>query len=376
MREITAPIIAITLVLLSVFVPLAFIPGLTGSLFRQCAVTISVAMLISAINALTLSPALCGIFLRPGGHKRGIMGKVLKGIDKTRDGYAAVVKRLVRVSVAAACSSSPVSRSAIYFAALRTPTGLPARGGPGRVLRLDPAARRRLRVADQRHREDHGGPAAEDAAGLRHVRGDRLFVPRRVPASPMPASWWSSSSPSSDRTAAADSAQAMIGKVFGAAQQIRTGNVIAFNLPPIIGLSTSGGFEYDLEALEGQDPTVMGSVAQGLIAAANADPALAARVHHLHGLEPLALPRHRSREGERARGQHRRHLQRAAVARSAAITSTTSTSTAAPGRSTSRARPRTGARSPRSGRSTSRTSRARKCRCARSPRCAWCRGRR
>ena len=67
----------------------------------------------------------------------------------------------------------------------------------------------------------------------------------------------------------------MIGKVFGAAQQIRTGNVIAFNLPPIIGLSTSGGFEYDLEALEGQDPTVMGGVAQGLIAAANAEPALA-----------------------------------------------------------------------------------------------------
>ena len=69
MREITAPIIAITLVLLSVFVPIAFIPGLTGVLFRQCAVTISVAMLISAINALTLSPALCGVFLRPGGHK-------------------------------------------------------------------------------------------------------------------------------------------------------------------------------------------------------------------------------------------------------------------------------------------------------------------
>jgi multidrug efflux pump subunit AcrB len=80
--------------------------------------------------------------------------------------------------------------------------------------------------------------------------------------------------PFEDRTAAADSVQATIGKVFGAAQQVRTGNVIAFNLPPIIGLSTSGGFEYDLEALQGQDPAVIGSVAQGLVAAANADPAL------------------------------------------------------------------------------------------------------
>jgi multidrug efflux pump subunit AcrB len=59
MREITAPIIAITLVLLSVFVPVAFIPGISGELFRQFAVTVAVAMFLSAINALTLSPALC-----------------------------------------------------------------------------------------------------------------------------------------------------------------------------------------------------------------------------------------------------------------------------------------------------------------------------
>ena len=67
MAQITAPIIAITLVLLSVFVPIGFIPGISGTLFRQFAVTISVAMLISAINALTLSPALCAVFLRHTG---------------------------------------------------------------------------------------------------------------------------------------------------------------------------------------------------------------------------------------------------------------------------------------------------------------------
>src|SRR3984885_9760086 len=74
MREITAPIIAITLVLLSVFVPVAFIPGISGELFRQFAVTVAIAMLLSAINALTLSPALCSILLRPQhGPRRGIM---------------------------------------------------------------------------------------------------------------------------------------------------------------------------------------------------------------------------------------------------------------------------------------------------------------
>ena len=70
MGEITAPIIAITLVLLSVFVPVAFIPGISGQLFQQFAVAVSVSMVISAINALSLSPALCSVLLKPATHAR------------------------------------------------------------------------------------------------------------------------------------------------------------------------------------------------------------------------------------------------------------------------------------------------------------------
>jgi multidrug efflux pump subunit AcrB len=100
MREITAPTIAITLVLLSVFVPVAFIPGISGELFRQFAVTVAVAMFISAINALTLSPALCGVFLKPHhGPRRGLIGKVMNAIDQVRDAYGAAVARIVRFSV-------------------------------------------------------------------------------------------------------------------------------------------------------------------------------------------------------------------------------------------------------------------------------------
>src|SRR6185369_9517852 len=81
--------------------------------------------------------------------------------------------------------------------------------------------------------------------------------------------------PFEDRRGAADSAQALIRRMFAEGQQIRTANIVAFNLPPIIGLSTSGGFEYQLEALEGQDPVALGAVMRGLIAAANQDPRLA-----------------------------------------------------------------------------------------------------
>ena len=99
MAEITGPIIAITLVLLSVFVPVAFIPGISGQLFRQFAVAVSVSMLISALNALTLSPALCAVLLKHGQTVGGPVRYVLRGIDYARDGYVAVVRRLVRVAI-------------------------------------------------------------------------------------------------------------------------------------------------------------------------------------------------------------------------------------------------------------------------------------
>ena len=80
--------------------------------------------------------------------------------------------------------------------------------------------------------------------------------------------------PFADRAGAANSARALIARVFGEGQQIRTATVIPFNLPPIIGLSTTGGFEYDLEGLIGQEPAAMNSVMQALVANANHDPRL------------------------------------------------------------------------------------------------------
>jgi multidrug efflux pump subunit AcrB len=80
--------------------------------------------------------------------------------------------------------------------------------------------------------------------------------------------------PFADRKAAADSVQATIQRTAIAGAQIRQANILPFNLPPIIGLSTSGGFEYQLEALEGQDPAAVGSVVSGLISVANRDPRL------------------------------------------------------------------------------------------------------
>ncbi len=120
MSEIAGPVIAITLVLLSVFIPIAFLPGSSGVLFRQFAVTISAAMVISAINALTLSPALCSLLLKPG-HPIGIMARITHGIDGVAERYAGVIRRLVKFSTASLAALVAVA-AVSYVVFLRTPS--------------------------------------------------------------------------------------------------------------------------------------------------------------------------------------------------------------------------------------------------------------
>jgi hydrophobe/amphiphile efflux-1 (HAE1) family protein len=272
MAEITAPIVAITLVLLSVFVPIAFIPGISGTLFRQFAVTISAAMVISAMNALTLSPALCAVFLRHTGPRRGFMGRILGGIDWARDRYASGVRRLVRMAALSLLLVLLFAGGIVGVSQL-TPTGFLPEEDQGAFfisLQLPDGASvsRTSEVTKQVESLLKQMPAIEhtlSVIGVSLLDGasepNNAFVVVRL-------------KPFVDRKAVSDSAQALIRQTFDGGSQIRQASVLPFNLPPIIGLSTSGGFEYQLEALEGQDPASIGSVTGGLISAANRDPRL------------------------------------------------------------------------------------------------------
>ena len=214
MAEITGPIIAITLVLFSVFVPIAFIPGVSGTLFRQFAVTISVAMAISALNALTLSPALCAVFLRHGGPKRGLMGWVLRRIDNVRDGYAAIVARLVRVSLLGVVAILAAA-AAIYALQARVPTGFLPEEDQGAffisVQLPDGASVTRSSEVEQRIEALlHSMPQVQNVVaivGFSIIDGvnepNAAFI---VPTL----------KPFADRVGAANSAQALIGRVFAA----------------------------------------------------------------------------------------------------------------------------------------------------------------
>ncbi|MBV1799776.1 efflux RND transporter permease subunit [Siccirubricoccus sp. G192] len=272
MAEITGPIIAITLVLLSVFIPVAFIPGVSGVLFRQFAVTISVAMVISAINALTLSPALCALALRHTGPRRGPIKYVLRGIDKVRDGYAAVVRRLVRFALLALLLTAGFAFG-IWTLSKQTPSGFLPQEDQGAFfvqLQLPQGAS----VSRTREAAMQVEAILQQNTAIQHVLAIVGFSLIDGGAQSNSAFMVARMKPFADRTATQDSVFAAIGRVFGAAQGIRVANVFAFNIPPIIGLGTGGGFEYQLQDFEGRPPAELGSAMLGLIVAANQDPRL------------------------------------------------------------------------------------------------------
>jgi hydrophobe/amphiphile efflux-1 (HAE1) family protein len=275
MAEITAPIIAITLVLLSVFVPIAFIPGITGELFRQFAVTISVAMVLSAINALTLSPALSAVFLRPShGPKRGPIAAMMRGIDAVANGYGAVVKRLVRVSsvsllVVAACMAGVVGIARV------TPTGFVPEEDQGAmfvVAQLPDGASvgRTAAFSTEVERIVAAHPAVENVSsviGFNFIDGagqsNNLFMIVLL-------------KPFEERRDPALSAQAVIRDLAVEFRGLRDGVTQALNVPPIIGLGTGGGFTFMLQDLEGRDPKELAQVMRGLVVAANQNPQIGA----------------------------------------------------------------------------------------------------
>ena len=99
MEELSGPVIGIALVLSAVFVPTAFIPGITGRLYQQFAVTIAISVILSAFNALTLSPALAALLLKPKTESRGPLGSVLSLVQPhVRTGYRRLRRRVRRTA--------------------------------------------------------------------------------------------------------------------------------------------------------------------------------------------------------------------------------------------------------------------------------------
>ncbi|MGF7207058.1 HAE1 family hydrophobic/amphiphilic exporter-1 [Skermanella aerolata] len=274
MGQITGPIIAITLVLLSVFVPVAFVPGITGQLYQQFAVAVSVSMVLSAINALTLSPALCSILLKPSHGRKGIMGRVLNVIDRTCDGYSSIVRMLVRRALLGIVFLVLAMTGAGYLFTV-TPSGFLPEEDQGAFfmeMQLPEGAsvNRSLAVAERVERIVAEAPGVANVStvlgysflnGLNQSNAGFMIV---------------SLKPFEERDDPSLSVASIIGRIRGELAAISAATVIPFNLPPIIGLGSSGGFEYQLEDLAGGSAADLAATMRGLIFQANQQPELGA----------------------------------------------------------------------------------------------------
>ena len=272
MGQVTGPIIAITLVLLSVFVPTAFIPGITGQLYKQFAVAVSVSMVISAINALSLSPALCSLILRHKKKPTGVMAWLQARIDWSRDGYVKLVTPLARRGIAMMLVVGFIAATAGVGALV--PSGfLPDEDQGAFMAELqlpEAASTARTTVAlAQVENTLKGKPWLQN---LFTVSGysllDGLAQPNR-------ALVVAALKPFDERKDKSLSVFAALKEANIAFTQISAANVFAFNLPPISGLGNSSGFEFQVESLAGADPVQLAEVTRGLMLAANRDQRLA-----------------------------------------------------------------------------------------------------
>ena len=275
MGKITAPIVAITLVLLSVFVPVGFIPGITGQLFQQFAVVVSVSMLISAVGALTLSPALCALILRRGQTRNRAIAGILRGIDTARDGYVAVVRRLVRL---AALSLVAVAAAGLGTGALfqLTPSGLLPEEDQGAFfveLQLPDGAssNRTVELVEQVEAMVAAQPGVAQVVA---VPGFSFFNGLALSNSAfmIVAMKDFGSRPDRDQSVAAtiEAVRRMGARVPGAL-------VMPVNLPPIMGLGSGSGFEFQLTDVAGGDVADHAAVVRAAMFAA-------AQAPHLRGV--------------------------------------------------------------------------------------------
>jgi HAE1 family hydrophobic/amphiphilic exporter-1 len=275
MSEISGAIVATTLVLLAVFVPLAFVPGLTGELFRQFSVTISIAVAISSVNALTLSPALCATVLKPGSGNlatTGPFGLFNRGFERMTSGYTRWVSAMVRRSAFFMLLFGASVALTVYLFGRMPSAFVPLEDQKAFMVDTQlPEGASLLRT--ERAMTEINDILAE-APGV----ADVISVPGYSIIKQGVASNGALSIVVLDHWAKRDSPglheQAIVEGLRPKLNALPFATVFPFRMPPIPGLGNTGGFEFILQSTAGDTPQNMAAVLGGLAVAANQRPEL------------------------------------------------------------------------------------------------------
>ncbi|MBN9462777.1 MAG: multidrug efflux RND transporter permease subunit [Burkholderiales bacterium] len=269
MREVSGAIVAIVLVLCAVFVPVAFLGGIAGQLYKQFAVTVAIAVVLSGFVALTLTPALCALMLRPGDHESKLFRPFNAGFAAlTRLFLSAVNLTLARRVLALLVFAGVLVLLGVLF------TRIPGSFVPsedqgyviGSVILPDGATLERTGKAGAQLRKmlaDH--PAIEHMfvvngfdliGGGNKTNAATIFVPLK--------DW-------SQRT---HSAAEVKGDIFARGMALSDGMALAFNPPAIRGLGSAGGFEVYVQGRSDPDPMRLQQVVQAFVGELSANPRL------------------------------------------------------------------------------------------------------
>src|SRR6202046_1469735 len=276
MEELSGPVIGIALVLSSVFVPTAFIPGITGRLYQQFAVTIAISVILSAFNALTLSPALASLLLRPKKETRGPLGKFFGWFntywDRSTDSFVRWSGALLR-KAAVVMVLLVVAGVAAWLFSSHLPTSFLPDEDQGYLyinMQLPNAAslERTSAAARQVEKVLANTPSVQYTTS---VVGFSLLSYVRTSYN---AFFWVSLKPWDDRKTRAEQYQAIKARLNQELKQMPEGTAFSFSPPAIPGVGTAGGVTFVLQDRAGKDVQFLTDNLNKFLAAARKRPEL------------------------------------------------------------------------------------------------------
>jgi HAE1 family hydrophobic/amphiphilic exporter-1/multidrug efflux pump len=279
MADVSGPVIAIALVLTAVFVPVAFLGGLTGQFYRQFALTLSASVLISAFIALTFTPALCALLLRPrsqiaiGGPVGRFIGAFNRRFAEGTRGYTQRVRRAIRRSILALAVFAVIAIAAFVLIE-RRPGGFIPEDDQGYILMVaqlpQGASFQRSEAVLERVRALVAAHVPEVERTLA-IAGFNLIAGVNTPYT---GSAVFTLKPWDERRGRGSSGQALIQRLYGALASIKEANLIILAPPAIPGVGQAGGFEFVLADTSGGSLEQFNASLGEFIAAANRRPEL------------------------------------------------------------------------------------------------------
>jgi HAE1 family hydrophobic/amphiphilic exporter-1 len=274
MQELSGPVIGIALVLSAVFVPTVFIPGITGRLYQQFALTIAISVILSAFNALTLSPALAALLLRPRKESRGPLGKFFawfnRVFERASRGYVRLSGGLIRKSALALVLIVAFGLAGVFFGS-RVPSSFLPDEDQGYVyinMDLPNAASLERTSAAARQVEE----ILANTPGVEYTTSVVGFSLLSFVRTTYNGFFFVTLKPWSDRTTRAEQFQEIKVRLNQQLSKLPQGTAFSFSPPAIPGVGTSGGFQFVLEDRAGRDVQFLANNLDKFLAAARKRP--------------------------------------------------------------------------------------------------------